>query len=291
MRRCVLITGSGGQLAAELAVEFTQADYDVVTLDRLTLDIAQPEAMEHVVTAYRPALILNAAAYNAVDRAEDEPTQAFAVNGLGPRSMARVAHALEGTVLVHYSTDYVFDGQLTRPYQEDDLPHPLSVYGVSKLAGEHFVLSSAPRSFVLRTGVVFGPAGQRTAHGNFVERMLALAAAGQTLRVVTDQIVSPTYAPDIARVTRTVVEAGFPFGLYHCVGQGSCSFYEFAQGIFSAAGVPADLYQTTSAAYNARASRPAFSVLGNTRLASVGVRTPRSWREALPEYLQRRRCP
>jgi dTDP-4-dehydrorhamnose reductase len=285
--RRVLLTGAGGQLAAELAQAFSAPGYATLALDRKGLDIADAGAVERIVTAYQPHLILNPAAYNRVDDAETSPALAYEVNALGPRLLARAARALDA-VMVHYSTDYVFDGAARQPYAEDDTPFPLGAYGVSKLAGEYFVRAEAPRSYVVRVSAVFGIAGRHSRHGNFVERMLSLAASGRHLRVVGDQVLAPTYAPDIARATRALVESECPPGIYHCAGAGSCSFFEYARAIFAEAGVAASLEETTAAAYGAAARRPAYSVLSTATLANRGITPPRHWRDALRDYLRAR---
>jgi len=285
----VLLTGADGQLAAELIRVFMPPAFDLVALDRRALNITDGAAVDCIMEEYAPELILNTAAYNYVDAAEHEPELAFAVNALGPRNLARAAHARTGTILVHYSTDYVFDGTADTPYTESDVPLPLSAYGVSKLAGEHFVLAEAPHSsYILRVSTVFGAAGQATQAGNFVERMLSLAAVGRHLRVVADQTVCPTYAPDIARVTKELVTGRHPLMLYHCVGTGSCSWYEFAVAIFAEAGVTPSLEPTTAAAYAAPARRPARAVLDTAHLASTGVAPPMPWRAALHSYFRAR---
>jgi dTDP-4-dehydrorhamnose reductase len=188
--------------------------------------------------------------------------------------------------VVHYSTDYVFDGTAREPYEEDDLPLPINAYGVSKLAGEYFVRAECAQSFVVRVSTVFGPAGRHSRHGNFVERMLGLARAGRHLRVVADQTACPTYAPDIAQATRALVESGSAPGVYHCAGAGSCSYFEFAQAIFAEAGVAATMEASTAAEYAAPARRPAYSVLSSARLAAQGITAPRHWREALQDYFR-----
>lgn len=225
----VLLTGAGGQLAVELARAFAAPAYKVLALDRRALDITDAHAVDTAVAVHRPAIILNAAAYNRVDAAESEPEATFAANAFSPRILARAAR-WQGSTVVHYSTSYVFDGGAGWPYTEESLPRPLGVYGVAKLAGEQFVAAGAPRAYIPRVSAVFGAAGQATRHGNFVERMLGLAAAGRPLRVVADQAVCPTYAPDIARVTRDLLEQGHAPGLYHCVGSANCSWYAVCPG-------------------------------------------------------------
>jgi dTDP-4-dehydrorhamnose reductase len=283
----VLLTGAGGQLAADLAATFTAAGHEVHSRRREDLDIADEQAVRAALDDLRPSVILNAAAYNRVDDAETDAALAFAVNAYGPRVLAPAgAHA--GATLVHYSTDYVVDGTRRRPYTEADAPLPLSAYATSKLCGEYFVRALAPRHYVLRVCGLFGPAGRHTRHGNFVETMLRAAAAGRALRVVADQIVAPTAAHDVAVATLALVAGAAPYGLYHCTARGETSWYDYARAIFDIAGVTADLSPTTAAAYGAPARRPAYSILDNAKLEAAGAPRPRHWREALVEYLARR---
>jgi dTDP-4-dehydrorhamnose reductase len=280
----VLITGAGGQLAADLATAFAEAGHTVDRRARAEIDIADDAAVRAALDEIQPDVILNPAAYNRVDDAEKEPAVAFAVNAFGPRALARAAAELDIT-LVHYSTDYVVDGAKGAPYTEDDAPLPLSAYASSKLAGEHFTRALAPRHYVLRVCGLFGLAGRATRHGNFVETMLRVAGAGQPLRVVSDQIVAPTGTRDVAAATLALLESDAPYGLYHCTARGETSWYEYAHAIFELAGVAADLTPTTAAAYNAPAPRPPYSILDNGKLEAAGAPRPRHWREALEEYL------
>src|ERR671936_618627 len=248
----VLLTGAGGQLAADLAATFTAAGHEVHARRREDLDIADERAVRLALDDVRPSVILNAAAYNRVDDAETDAPLAFAVNAYGPRVLAR-ASADAGATLVHYSTDYVVDGARRRPYTEADAPLPLSAYATSKLCGEYFVRALAPRHYVLR--------------------------------VFADQIVAPTAAHDVAVATLALVAGAAPYDLYHCTASGETSWYDYARAIFDIAGVTADLSPTTAAAYGAPARRPAYSILDNAKLAATGVPRPRHWREALVEYI------
>jgi dTDP-4-dehydrorhamnose reductase len=283
----VLLTGAGGQLAADLAATFTAAGHEVHCRRREDLDIADERAVRTALDDVRPSVILNAAAYNRVDDAETDAAPAFAVNAYGPRVLARASADADAT-LVHYSTDYVVDGARRRPYTEVDAPLPLSAYATSKLCGEYFVRALAPRHYVLRVCGLFGQAGRHTRHGNFVETMLRAAAAGRALRVVADQIVAPTAARDVAVATLALVAGAAPYDLYHCTASGETSWYDYARAIFDIAGVSADLSPTTAAAYGAPARRPAYSILDNAKLEAAGAPRPRHWREALAEYLASR---
>ncbi len=283
----VLLTGAGGQLAADLEAAFASAGHTVVGYRREDLDITDERAVAGVLREVRPDIVLNTAAYNKVDAAEADPGPAFAVNAFGPRLLARGAQD-SGAVIVHYSTDYVVDGSRATPAREDDPPLPRSVYAASKLSGEYFVRASSSRSYVLRVCGLYGLAGRRTRHGNFVETMLRLASSGKPLRVVADQITAPTATRDVAAVTLALCDGGAPYGLYNCTAEGETSWYDFAAAVFALAGVEVDLASTTAAEYGAAAARPDYAVLDNARLLAAGVARPRPWREALSAYLAER---
>lgn len=285
--RRILLTGAGGQLAADLAATFAAAGHHVVACRREDLDIADEAAVRAALEQERPDVILNPAAYNRVDNAENDLAAAFAVNAFGPRLLARAASAA-GATLVHYSTDYVVDGARHSPYGEDDPALPLSAYAASKLAGEHFVRALAPRHYVLRVCGLFGLAGRATRHGNFIETMLRAAAAGRALRVVADQVVAPTATRDVAAATLALLEREAPYGLYHTTAAGETSWYDYARAIFALADVRAHLSPTTAAEYGAPARRPAYSILDNGKLEAAGVTRPRHWRAGLEEYLAQR---
>ena len=284
----VLLTGAGGQLAADLIRVFVAAGHTVLGYLRDDLDIRDEAAVAAVLMEARPETILNTAAYNKVDDAERDMAAAFEGNAYGPRVLARAAADI-GATLVHYSTDYVVDGLRRTPYGEHDIALPLSVYAASKLAGEHFVRALAPRHYVLRVCGLYGLAGRRTRHGNFVETMLRVAASGRPLKVVADQLIAPTATNDVAAATLALLETGAPSGLYHCTAGGETSWYDFARAIFDLTGVPADLSPTTAAAYGAPARRPDYSVLDNSKLEAAGVARPRAWHDALAAYLAARR--
>lgn len=279
-----LLIGSDGQLGSELRQAFS--DDDLVPLSHGDVELTNPTQVRDALCTYKPGLILNTAAYHRVDECEEFPERAFTVNALAVRALAVAAKEI-GAVLVHFSTDYVFDGRQRSPYREGDAPRPLSVYATSKLAGEYFVEAVLDRYFLIRTCGLYGLAGSRSKTGNFIETMLRLAADGREIRVVGDQIITPTSAKELARKVRQLVETG-AYGLYHITNNGGCAWYQFAKAIFELAGVPARLSETTSASYGARAARPAYSVLDNTNLRSLGLDDLRYWRDALADYLDER---
>jgi dTDP-4-dehydrorhamnose reductase len=220
-----------------------------------------------------------------VDRAESEPEAAFAVNAWGVRNLAIICRDLD-CALVHFSTDYVFglDGTRQAPYREGDAPGPVSVYGLSKLTGEYVVRTLVPKHFVIRTCGLYGVWGSGGKGGNFVETMLRVAGQGKPLRVVADQLCTPTYTLDVASATAALIATG-RHGLYHLTSGGSCSWHEFAAAIFELAGVKAELTPITSREFGAVARRPPYSVLANTAFAGAPLRP---WREALAAYLEER---
>jgi dTDP-4-dehydrorhamnose reductase len=236
-------------------------------------------------------VVINCAAYNFVDRAESEPETAFAVNAWGARAMAESCRQL-GCVLVHFSSDYVFGLVQNRatPYAENDAPGPESVYGLSKLAGEYFVRALCPRHFVIRTCGLYGVWGSGGKGGNFVETMLRLAGQGKRLRVVVDQVCTPSYTVDVAAATVDLVHTTH-YGLYHLTNAGSCSWHEFASAIFEQAGVQADLSPISSREYGAAARRPGYSVLAPAAYTAIGRPALRPWQEALACYLRERQQP
>jgi dTDP-4-dehydrorhamnose reductase len=279
----VFLAGSLGQLGAAL---FRALGDDVAWAGgRAALDVRDGEAVRRAVQAARPDVVINATAYNRVDAAEVETVEALAVNAAGPRHLARAAHEA-GALVVHVSTDYVFDGTKRTPYTEEDPPRPLSAYGVSKLAGELMVAASGAPFLIVRTSAVFAAGGSRGKGGSFVERILARARAGEPLRVVDDQVLSPTYAPDLAAAIVALLEAGAR-GLFHVTGAGSTSWHGFAVAALRQAGVDAPVQAVKAKDFGAPAARPRYSVLSNERYLALGLPKPRAWDVALAELLAR----
>lgn len=246
---------------------------------RAALDVRDASAVHALVSSVRPDVVFNASAYNKVDAAETERDLAFAVNASGPQNLA-AACAAAGALLVHVSTDYVFDGTSDRPYREDDTARPLSTYGESKLAGESLVLASAAASLVVRTSGVLGAGGSRGKGGSFVERILVRARAGELLRVVNDQVFAPTFAFDLASGLVALVEAGAR-GLVHVTNQGSCSWHELAVAALRLAGLTVPVEAISTASLRLAARRPAYSVLDGSRYLSLGLPALPSWRKSL----------
>jgi dTDP-4-dehydrorhamnose reductase len=231
----------------------------------------------------RPELIVNLTAYHRVDDCESHPDLAYAVNASAVLNLIRVANDL-GARLVQFSSDYVFDGNSNTPYDESSVPFPLSVYANSRLAGEYLVRSEAQRYVLIRTCGLYGRAGSQGKGGNFVETMLKKARNNEPIRVVDDQIVTPTSTKDLARQVASLVTTPHE-GLFHATNEGSCSWYEFAGAILDIAGLKANLTRTTSEFYKTPARRPRYSVLENRRLKELGLNRMLPWRDALTEYL------
>lgn len=282
----IAIFGAAGQLGVELVEEFTRRGYTVHGFRRADADITDPHQLEARLASLDIQLVLNSAAYNKVDIAESEPQVAYAVNGLAVRNLAVACRQLDAR-LVHFSTDYVFDGAAGRPYTEEDSVRPISAYGVSKLAGEFYAQAYSESALVLRTSGVFGPEGVRTAGGNFIESMLRLASKGGPLRIVNDHIASPTYAPELARVTADLVERK-ESGVFHAGGGQAISWFDYAAKIFKKAGLSPELKPTNEREYRTVARRPKYSALENARLSRCGVEPFPSIDEQIDRYFTKR---
>jgi dTDP-4-dehydrorhamnose reductase len=277
----IALLGSSGQLGQDLQTAL--AAHEVYALTRRDFDVTDHPQTRSRLMDLRPDVILNTTAYHRVDDCEIQPEFAYSVNVLAVLNLIRVANDLD-SIFVHISTDYVFDGKARQPYTERSEPFPLSVYANSKLAGEFLVRSTARRYFLIRSCGLYGAAGSRGKGGNFVQTMLAKARRSEPIRVVNDQVVTPTYTLDLAKQIARVLPTEH-FGLFHMSNQGSCTWFEFAKAIFEIAGIQADLLPTTSDLYKTPALRPKYSVLENARLKELGLNEMRHWREALAAYL------
>jgi dTDP-4-dehydrorhamnose reductase len=281
----VLVAGREGQLARAVTAAFGAAGHDAIALGRPALDLADRASIASAMTL-APDLVINAAAYTAVDRAEDEPALARAVNATGAGWLAEAA-ATRGAALIHVSTDYVFDGAKGAPYVETDAPNPLGVYGATKAEGERLVLGAHPRAAVIRTAWVCSPDG-----GNFVKTMLRLAQEREALRVVADQLGAPTFADDLAAAMLRMAPrlmAGVGSGLLHLTGAPHTSWHGFAEAILDQAaqrGHPRPrLTPITTAEYPTRARRPADARLDCERIGAIHGIVPADWRVALGRCL------
>ena len=278
----ILVTGGRGMLAHAIDTALRNRGLAPSLAARAECDVASEQQVAAVFERVRPTLVINCAAYTKVDLAEKEPAEADRCNGDGPGVLARACRR-SGAALVHFSTDYVFDGSSTRPWRADDPVNPQSAYGRSKLLGERAIQdNSPPRWLILRTAWLYGPNGP-----NFVQTMLKVALAGKPLNVVNDQVGSPTYTFDVAAATLDLLDRGAQ-GIYHVTNGGHTTWFDFARAIFEEWGLNADLKPTTSAEWKATkpdsATRPAYSVLDLQPLEQTIGRPMRPWREALRDY-------
>lgn len=275
----VLVTGSKGQLGSEFVTLLGERGDEVMGVDMPGIDITEPGSVASVFDLFEPDIVINCAAWTAVDDAETQEELALAVNGDGPRVLAEACRA-RGAWLVQISTDYVFDGRASSPYDEDAAPDPQGAYGRTKLAGEIAVQSVLPDAhYIVRTAWLYGVNGS-----NFVKTMLKLEGERDTVSVVTDQIGQPTYARDLARQVLALIDARPPAGTFHGTNSGAVSWFEFTQEIFMLAGAdPARVLPTDSSTFVRPAPRPAYSVLGHDRWSAVGLTPMRAWQAALAD--------
>ncbi|MEU9172821.1 dTDP-4-dehydrorhamnose reductase [Streptomyces sp. NPDC048420] len=283
MTEAWLVTGAGGMLAQDVLARLAEAGIPAVAATRAELDITEPASVRAAFARHRPAVVVNCAAWTAVDDAESREDEALRINGDGPRHLAE-ACAETGAVLLQVSTDYVFTGDAEKPYPEDAPTGPRSAYGRTKLAGEQAVLAALPETgYVVRTAWLYGAGG-----GNFVRTMIKLESVKDTLDVVDDQRGQPTWTVDLAdrlvRLGQGALAGSAPAGVYHGTSGGETTWFGFTRAIFEQLGAdPERVRPTTSAAFVRPAPRPAYSVLGHDRWAAAGIEPIRDWREALTE--------
>jgi dTDP-4-dehydrorhamnose reductase len=280
----VLIIGHRGQLGCDLQKEF--ASEELILAGRAELPVEDPVAVADFIQSKRPQLILNCSAFHRVDDCEEQVETTFGVNVFGVRNLALAARKSAAAV-VYFSTDYVYDGPWRTPYVETDPACPKCIYGVSKAAGEVMLQSIWPKHFVFRVSGLYGYAGSREKGTNFVESMIARAREGKPVRVVDDQVLTPTCTMDVAAAVHRVTQTDC-YGLYHLTNAGQCSWYEFTKAILRSAGLSADLTPVTSDAFPTKAKRPNYSVLDNARLRAAGFPEMAGWEAALERYVSGR---
>ncbi len=280
----VLITGARGQLGSDLAQLLADSD-ELVAAGHDQLDITDDDAVAGVLTDLSPTLVINCAAFHNVDVCEREEDRSFAVNARAVKRLAQRCEAVDAK-LVHFSTNYVFDGTGEDPYDEDDRPAPRSVYAISKLAGEQSALAYAPGALVIRSAGLYGLQGSASKGGNFVTRMVARARDQGEIKMVADQWLSPTFTADLADAVVEAVDAGAS-GLLHLTNAGECSWYEFTQAIIELAGIDASVQPGETESGPGVTQRPLNGVLRSRRLAEFGLSPLRPWRDALTDYLRR----
>lgn len=281
----IAIFGASGQLGMDLQSALAAHRLEPLTYE--ALNILDRPLVADTLKAIQPDWVINAAAQTNVDWCENNDLEAFRVNALGARHIAEAA-ASGASRVIQISTDYVFDGVKDTPYVENDGPHPLNVYGITKLAGEHYVRNAVPRHYVIRTAGLYGTHPCWGKGTNFVEKMLKLAQDNETLRIVCDEVLTPTFTEDLSEQIRVLIDAEPPYGIYHATNAGGCSWYEFTKTIFELSGMDIDLGQITAAEWNAPARRPANSVLENKALALAGIDVMPDWKDALSRYLAKR---
>ncbi|MDD5616421.1 MAG: dTDP-4-dehydrorhamnose reductase [Candidatus Methanoperedens sp.] len=279
----IAIIGANGQLGFDLIRVFKDSEHEIVPLTHVDIDVIDPDSSRKIFEKIQPEIVINCAAYVRVDDAEDGPEKAFAVNALGARNIALICKDMD-TILVYISTDYVFDGRKTQPYTEDDIPDPLGVYGVSKLAGEYFVKNIVENHYIIRSSSLFGIAGASGKGGNFVEAMIKKARNNEEIKVVDDMIMSPTYTRDAADMIRKILEKKLPSGVYHVANAGQCSWYEFAEAIFNILKMEINISPIKTYNLQSKARRPMFSPLISMKLNNHGLELE-SWEAALRNYL------
>jgi len=277
-----MIIGASGQLGSDLCKIF--AKEEVIPITHKDLDITDRKKVFEIINKTKPDIVINTAAYHKVDECEDNPEKSFLVNATGAYYVAQASKENEA-VCVFISTDYIFDGRKKSPYIETDCPTPLNVYGTSKVAGEQLVRMTCPKHFIIRTTGLYGLAASQQKGGNFVDKMIQLSQIRDEVRVVNDQILTPTYTVDLsnkmAELSRTQ-----HYGTYHLTNSGYCSWYEFTKKIFKLVGIQTKLSPTTSEEFKTRAKRPSYSVLENHNLKKIGLEDLRPWQAALKSYLQ-----
>lgn len=278
----VLLLGGSGQLGGEIRRGWTGVQFIAPAHDEL--DITDARAVAQAIERHAPDAVVNCAAFHNVERCEAEPLNALAANAVAVDAMAQ-ACVQRQAVFLTISTDYVFDGELRRPYTEADVPHPLSAYGISKYTGELLVLRLQSAAYVVRTCGVYATRASTSKGHTFIDRILSQARAGETSRVVADQTVSPTYAPHLALALRQLLESNAPYGLYHAVNEGAVTWYDYASEAVRIAGIDHPIEATSYKHWPSRVRRPAFSALENAKLHELGITMP-SWREGVAAYLR-----
>jgi dTDP-4-dehydrorhamnose reductase len=284
----IALIGSDGQLGTDIYKYFKDKNADITGLTISDIDVCDKNICNDVLFRIKPNLIINTAAFHQVDVCEDEVAKAFEVNVAGLKNLAEIALSIDAA-LMHFSTDFVFGGyDKSTPFTENDCPAPVSVYSISKLAGEFVLRYMMKKYYLLRVCGLYGHSGSLGKGYNFVELMIRLANEGKDIKVVDDQVLTPTSTKDIAEKLYELIQTE-KYGLYHMTNSGSCSWYEFACEIFKQAGLAPNISPTTSESFGSKAKRPAYSVLDNKNLRAAGLADLRPWKEALADYIKERK--
>lgn len=282
----LLLIGRTGQLGGDLLRN--GGEHEWIAPGRDELDVERPDQVRSAIAHSRPDAVINCSAFHNVPLCEEQPERAFRVNCVAMRDLAK-ACVDAGTRLVTFSSDYVFGGERRSPYAEDDLPRPVQIYGISRLAGEHAVMSAAPaHAMVIRTCGLYGASGARSKGGNFVDGRVADARAGKTIEMASEQVVAPTSTDDLSiAVLRLMAHPGATPGIYHLTSEGECSWYEFTVAIVQAVGAAAKVVPVDRGGVSGAMRRPLYSVLANKRARALGITMPQ-WRESLQRYIRRK---
>ena len=283
----IALIGASGQLGTDLAAVFRRRGDEVVSLAHSEVDIRDSARLTALVGGTHPDVVISTAAFHKVEECEKQPLLAFDVNVVGAANLARACED-EGCSAAFFSTDYVFGNGQRLAYSETDLPQPLNVYGASKLAAEHLLAIGCTRHFIIRTCGLYGLAGSSGKGGNFVENMLKRAASGGQVRVVHDQILTPSYTLDVAEAVAQLITTN-RYGTYHVTNEGECSWFEFTEELFRQEGLRVDLIPVTTDQFPSPVKRPSYSVLSKRKLRSLHIEMP-SWQDALARYLSSRKA-
>ncbi len=283
MKRKAAIIGGNGQLGTDLCEQLSP-DYEVFPLSHADIEITDVDSVRKMFAQLKPDIVLNTAASHVVPKCENIPAEAFLVNGIGALNLARVAEELNYT-FVHYSTDYVFDGEKGKPYIESDRPNPLNVYATTKLAGEYFALNYCRKSYVIRISGIYGKIPSRAKGGNFITTILRVAKERPEVRVVNDEVLAPTPTLWIAKNTKVLL-AKERYGLYHMACQGEVSWHDFTKVVFETLNIKTPLYPQSVKDAMSTVKRPFYSVLENKNLSDLGIDIMPPWKDALISFLK-----
>lgn len=280
----ILLIGKTGQLGGDLLRN--NPGHEIHAPAREELDLANREAIRHKLAEVAPDVVINTAAFHNVPLCETAAENAFLINCVAVKNLAEACRKL-GALIVTFSTDYVFGGEKRTPYREDDQPHPLQMYGISRVAGEYAAMAAAPdNSIIIRTCGLYGRSGARSKGGNFVDNRIAEALTHDTLEMGCDQVVGPTSTDDLSRaVLRLIEHPQKQPGIYHLVNEGECSWYEFTKAIYEIAGLAVTVKPVDRGGLSGEMRRPLYSVLANTKAKELGIEMP-SWRDALERYIR-----
>ena len=280
----IVLIGANGQLGTDINNYFKEKGLSVVGLTQEDIEVCDFNVCDEVLKKIKPDLIINTAAFHRVNLCEDEVLSSFKVNALGVKNLAKICLDLD-IPLMHFSTDFVFGGDKSTPYTEGDCPKPVSLYGISKLSGEHIIEYMLSKYYLVRVCGLYGHTGPYGKGSNFVDLMIKLAKEGKDIKVVDDQVLTPTSTADVTEKLYELIQTD-KYGLYHMTNTGGCSWYEFACEIFKLAGLSPNISPTTSEEFGAKARRPRYSVLDNVNLRKIGLEDLRHWKEALEDYIK-----